>query len=497
MIALDASAARAQDEGTIAGGTPGILLMERAAAAVAREVGRAAPFHGRGRHVVVLAGTGNNGGDGFETARLLARQPFAGEVETLLVGDPSHVGGDARTMLDRLAASGGAIRLVERAEDLEPLSRASLVVDALFGTGLARPLAPEGLHALAIGRIPSGAFVVAVDVPSGLDASRPEPIGPARRADVTVSFGSPKRAHAFPPAAGLCGRLVVADIGLAPPRGDGPECVVARDLEPLFPRRAPAAHKGSQGRLLLAGGSPLLAGAAALAAAAAHRAGAGLVTVLAGPEVRAVVRAVSPESTTGEPASDLSAGDALAIGPGMGTSEEAARLFERALASRLPAVFDADALNLAAGRPERFAERGASTILTPHPGEAGRLLGRDARAVNGAREESARELARRANAVVVLKGFRSVVAAPDGRVAIVLAGNPGMATGGMGDVLTGIAGAFLARGLEAWDAARAAAWLHGAAGDLAAERLGEEGLRARDLVEELPAAFVLVRESRL
>jgi NAD(P)H-hydrate epimerase len=207
-----------------------------------------------------------------------------------------------------------------------------------------------------------------------------------------------------------------------------------------------------------------------------------------------VVHALSPETTTAGADVDVARFDALAVGPGLGTSAAARALLQRTAASRLPAIFDADALNLA-GEAAFFAGRAAPAVLTPHPGEAGRLLGIDAARVNADREGAAREIASRAKAVVILKGFRPLVAAASGRVVPVLAGNPALASGGTGDVLTGVVGACLARGLDAFDAACAAAWLHGTAGDFVREIKGEESLEASDVVEALPEAFFAARES--
>jgi hydroxyethylthiazole kinase-like uncharacterized protein yjeF len=499
MKYLSAEESRALDQRTIAAGTAGLVLMKRAAAAVAREAARALSARGgRGLRVVVLAGPGNNGGDGFEVARLLLASRVAPGVETLLLGDPARLGGDAKTTFSRLEKSGGAIRHVDGDADLVPLRSATLVVDALFGTGLSRPVEPRGIAARALASASaSGAFVVSVDVPSGLSGDRDDLPGPCLRADVTVTFGAPKRCHVFAPAAGVCGRIVVADIGLLRPGPPAPgevEAVAAGDVCPLIPPRLATTHKGTYGHLLVAGGSEGMAGAPALAARGAHRAGAGLVTVAADAGVRSLVHALSPETTTLPPDGDVSGFSALAVGPGLGRSEEARTRLGRLAELPLPAVFDADALNLA-GDARAFASRRAPTLLTPHPGEAGRLLGVDAAAVNADRIGAARRIASLANAVVILKGFRSVVAEPAGRAALVLAGNAGMATGGTGDVLTGICGALLARGLGAWDAATGGAWIHGSAGDLAAEAAGEESLVASDLIASLPGAFGLLREA--
>lgn len=474
--------------------------MRRAANAVVREIaGVVARRPARAARVVVLAGPGNNGGDGFETARLLQASRVASNVETLLLGAPEHFGADARRTHQRLEQAGGAIREVTKEGDLEPLRVATLVVDALFGTGLRRPIAADGLPARAVRLVAGGkCFVVSIDVPSGLSADDPLPWTPAVRADLTVTFGYPKPCHVLLPAAALCGRVAVAGIGFLPPEDDetrgGGDVFAAGDVAPLFPRREAAAHKGSFGRLLVLGGSEGMAGAPALAARGAHRSGAGTVTVLAPDVVRAAVHVLSPETMTTGEGVDFARFDALAVGPGLGVGANARNLVLGALNSRVPAVFDADALNLA-GEASFFASRTAPTVLTPHPSEAARLLGIDVGRVIADREAAAREIAARAKAVVILKGFRSLVADPSGRVVPVLAGNPAMASGGTGDVLTGVVGAFLARGLDVFDAAGAAAWLHGTAGDFVREAGGEESLQASDVVEALPEAFSAAWES--
>lgn len=503
MRVVSPSESRRLDAEAIASGTPGILLMERAAAAVAREVGRlvrARPE--RAEALAVLCGAGNNGGDGFEAARLLLEGGWpAGRLTVLFLGRRDRLPEDAAETFRRLAARHPVIPIVDEA-GLEPLRRASLVVDALFGTGLTRPLEEGSLAARAVGAISTGrAAVVAVDVPSGLDGAVSGIPGPHVRADVTVTFGFPKAAHVRLPAAGECGRIVVAPIGLPGEEGgEGPEegeAATAGDVARLFPGRPAASHKGTFGTVLVVGGSTGMAGAPALAARAAFRAGAGKVVVSAPDGVRAIVHGLCPEATTAGEAEEPGGYSALAVGPGLGRDAAAVRRFSAALGAAVPAAFDADALNLVGTEPERFGSRPAPTVLTPHPGEAARLLGVDTRAISSDREGAARELAKRSRAVVVLKGFRSLVAGPDGRSTVVLAGNPGMATGGTGDVLTGVVAAFLARGLGAREAAWAGAWLHGAAGDLAAERLGAESLCAGDVAEALPAAWGLLTEARL
>lgn len=499
MLALTAEAARSLDARTIAAGTPGLVLMERAASAVANEIARVvAARPALAARIVVLAGTGNNGGDGFEIARLLAGRRDSGPPEIVLVGEEAALRGDARATFSRARVAGLA---VTPASDggLESLRRATLVVDALFGTGLSRPVDAASVAAAAISAAASsGAFVVAVDVASGLGAGATESLGPHLRADVTVTFGHPKTVHVRGDSAAASGRLVVARIGLLPLSDvpPGSEAVVtAPDVATWFPPRAADSHKGTLGRVGLLAGSAGMSGAAILAARGAHRAGAGLVTVLADDDSRAAIPAASPETLTlprGAALEALASFDALGVGPGLGASAEARASFEHAVSAGVPAVFDADALNLAAG-PEAFASRTAATVLTPHPGEAGRLLGLPAAAIQRDRAAAARELAERARCAVVLKGHRSLVAAPGVDVRVVLSGNPALATGGTGDVLTGIAAAFLARGLDALAAASAAAYLHGLAGDFVREARGEEGLVARDLADALSHAFRALR----
>jgi NAD(P)H-hydrate epimerase len=499
--AVTATEARKLDAETIEAGTPGIVLMERAAARVAAELFRVLSRRpGLGASIVVVAGTGNNGGDGFEIARLLLSGGCEGRVTTLLLGGGAgRLPADAWTTHDRLRSAGGAPVHVETENGLEPIRRATLVVDALFGTGLSRPVGETGLDGAAIRLMNGGAFVVSVDLPSGLRGGKADISGPHVFADVTVTFGFPKVAHVLLPAAGACGRIVVAPIGLRGEDdqngGTGPEVIAAPDVGRLLPRRDPEGHKGTYGTVCVAGGALGMAGAPALAARAALRSGAGKVVVSAPDEVRAIVHCLCPEATTSGEGVDFSQFQALAVGPGLGTAERSEHVFRQALGSGIAAVFDADALNLAAGKPEAFA-RSPRTVLTPHPGEAARLLGVSSAQIGLDRTAAALDLARRSGAVVILKGFRSVVASPEGRAALVLAGNPGMATGGAGDVLTGVVGAFLARGMTAWDAAAAGAYLHGLAGDLAAESLGEMGIVASDIVDRLPEAFSSLPRSR-
>ncbi len=499
MRILTADEARRLDKKTIDAGTPGIVLMERAASGVVHELERLLECRpSLGRRILAVCGTGNNGGDGFEVAARLHRS--GRWVETLLTADPGKISGDALLTFDRMREAGVPTAVADQHSAFEKIRHASLIVDALFGTGLARPVEPSSPAGMAIAAMnASGGFKVAIDLPSGLDASRGEVIGPAVHADLTVTFGFPKPAHVFLPAAGLCSRLVVAGIGLldASPVSCPLDAVTGASVARMLEPRAPAAHKGVFGTAGIAGGSAGMAGAPGLAARAAHRAGAGKVVVFVPDAIRDTVHILSPESTTASLEASFGEIDALAVGPGLGQSPDALASLRRCLAFGGPVVVDADGLNLLALNPRLTEMRRGPLVLTPHPGEAARLLGHSVREIQESREEAARELASKFQAVVILKGFRSLAADPEGHLSVVLSGNPGMASGGMGDSLTGIVTGLLARGLEPFDAARAGAWLHGTAGDLAMELLGGENVLASDVTSFLPKAFESLRFSRL
>jgi NAD(P)H-hydrate epimerase len=499
-------------------GLPGSVLMENAGAAVARVVAQRYP---QARRIVVLCGRGNNGGDGFVAARRLGAAARA-----ILLGTPEAVQGDALLHMHAFERSGG--QLAAAADEavwpsLLPLvEEADVLVDAVLGTGLRA--APSGLPALAIGallrRFAAGVPVVAVDLPSGLPSDSGVCDWPSARATLTVTFAAPKRCLVLPPACDQAGELMVAEIGI--PAGalaaSAPSLFLLedRDAADAFPPRRPSAHKGDFGRVLIVAGSIGKTGAAVLAAGGALRCGAGLVTIATPEPCMPLVAPARPEAMT-EPLPATKAGglsdtalerlvelagdrDAVVIGPGLGQDAKTralVRAFVRACP--VPLVLDADALNALAhsseGRGALAAlKREAPTVLTPHPGEMARLVGRSTREVQAARPEIAGVLARETGAIVVLKGERTLVAEPGGRAAVTATGNPGMATGGTGDVLAGITGALLARH-GALLSATAAVVVHGRAGDLAARERGQEGMTAGDVIEALPAAIESVRRA--
>jgi NAD(P)H-hydrate epimerase len=493
-------------------GIPGAVLMENAGCGAADLVLHALGELGRrrGGRVAVVCGKGGNGGDGFVVARRLAQRGV--RASAWLVASPGEVGGDAAGALAALVRVGDAPRSAGDSEALAgALREADLVVDALLGTGSRG--APEGRVAAAISAInASGRPVVALDIPSGLPADGGPAPGPAVRATLTATFAGLKRGLVTGPGLDLAGRVAVVPIGVPPgevARGVATFLIERDDVAARFPPRPRHAHKGTYGHLLIVAGSLGKTGAAALAAHAAMRAGAGLATVATAasqqPVVAALVREAMTAALAETPGGSLAAKagaaigelaearDALAVGPGLGLDPDTQAL-ARALARGVPRpmVLDADALTALAGDLAALAAAPAPRCLTPHPGEMARLAGASVAAVEADRIETARAFARAHRVHLVLKGAGTVVADPAGPVYVNPTGNPGMASGGMGDVLTGIAGAFLARGLDATGALQAAVYLHGLAADLAARRTGLEALVAGDVADAMGEAFAAV-----
>ena len=434
-------------------------------------------------HVVVVCGQGNNAGDGYVLARLAHAAGY--RVGIVQVGDPDKLGVDARNCFDAMIEAG-----LQPQAELSPLDRAEVVVDALLGTGLARDV--EGPFAAAIARINQvAAPVLSIDIPSGINATTGRCMGTSVRAAATVTFIGVKQGLLTADAPQYTGEIVFDDIGVpqaiyerVPPSASLLEMTQVKDS---FHRRLPTAHKGDHGHLLVIGGAPGFSGAIRLAGEAAARAGAGLISIAAHPEVAAVVNTMRPElmahavARPGELESLLARADVVAIGPGLGQSAWAMALFADVLNRGLPLVVDADALNLLAADPVYRDD----WVLTPHPGEAARLLGVSSADILADRFDAAAELRARYGGTVVLKGAGSIIAGA-GVPAVLAHGNPGMASGGMGDVLTGVIGGFIAQGLTPEQAARTGACVHSAAADRAAAD-GERGLLALDLMPHIRA----------
>ncbi len=498
MLLVTAAEMRALDRETIDSiGVPGVVLMESAGRGVVDVIAR--HYDVAHTRVVAFCGPGNNGGDGFVVARHLANR--GADVIVALVGERDQIKGDARTHVDACAKSN--VRIFEA--DKAPLHRNDLVVDAVFGTGLTRAVgAGPARDVIARMRAHRGP-VVAVDVPSGLDADKGI-IGPCVRADHTVTFAFAKIGLVGAEEQAVVGALHVVDIGipdkLARERGVKAELLEDSVLAPLRARPL-VGHKGTHGHVLVVAGSRGKTGAALLCGTAVLRSGSGLCTVAMPADAAALVEGRVPElmieavGPAGDLQSLMAGKKAAAVGPGI-ARDDAAKERLRALGnSELPLVVDADALNAIAAERELLPRRGSPTVLTPHPGEAARLLGATTGAVQEDRVGAARAIADKYGAVCVLKGARTGLASPDGRLAINPTGNPGLGTAGTGDVLTGVVAAALARmhgaggenGTERVDpfvAACAAVYLHGAAGDRAAAAKSPTGLMAHDVLDALP-----------
>jgi NAD(P)H-hydrate epimerase len=498
-------------------GIPGRVLMENAGRAVADLIRRAVGEPGAAS-AIVFSGKGNNGGDGFVAARHLARWGMA--VRVILAGRAKEASGDAAYHLN--AAREAAVPLEEVTEALSPAARdallaaaskADVVVDALLGTGvrgevagIARELIDLINHSRSAGRC----LVVAVDVPSGIDADTGAVCGRAVNADHTVTMGLPKLGLVVGDGIAHTGQLTVADIGFPSDlvaEADSEAELIERDwADSVLPLRRRDAHKGHFGRVAVIAGSVGMTGAAALCSTAALRMGAGLVTLGVPASLNDILEVKVTEVMTRPlpetPARTLSLGareaalglahegDVVIMGPGLSRHQETAALI-RDLVSAIerPLVLDADGLNALAGDPSLLKVRRAPTVCTPHPGEMGRLLGISADQVQRDRLGAARRAAADLRSVMVLKGARTVIAHPDGDARISPTGNPGMASGGTGDVLTGMIGGLLAQGAAPFDAASAAVFFHGLAGDYAAESRTERCLIAGDLLEFLPLAL--------
>jgi ADP-dependent NAD(P)H-hydrate dehydratase / NAD(P)H-hydrate epimerase len=506
----DASEQRALDEWAIGErGIPGVDLMERAGTGLADLVGELAPA---GR-IVAVCGKGNNGGDGFVAARLLRERGRS--VDVLVLGDVAELRGDARSNFERLPGE------EPMPFDAAALAGAGAIIDTILGTGFSgEPREPAagaiaainaaGGGAGADGDARAGACVVACDVPSGVDASTGEVTGAAVRARATATFHAAKPGLWIDPGKTHAGEVRVIDIGI-PAGGPGePQIGLISERAPAgIPRRGRASNKFVAGSVLVCGGSLGLTGAPCMASEAAMRAGAGYVTACIPSSLNLIfecrlleVMTVPLPDTDGalEPwgvegvLERADRADALVLGPGLGRATETQE-FARQLAryAPVPLLLDADGLNAHAGELASLAERDAPTVMTPHAGELARLLETDSEAVGARRLDSARRAAREAQAIVVLKGDDTIVAAPDGRAGVNRGGAPALATAGTGDVLSGVVGALLAKRMDPFHAACAGVLVHARAGMLAAQDIGPEGVIASDVIAALPRALAVSR----
>ena len=512
MRILTADQMREADRRTIDDiGIPSLVLMENAG----RQVVAATESFFQDladRRVAIVGGKGNNAGDGFVVARTLHQRGI--DVSVFVVGQLAEIKGDARTNLEILGRLGlTVVEIVDEGQwelHFSEISGHDLIVDALFGTGLKSPL--SGIYETVVADINASAIpVVAIDLPSGMSADTPDLIGDCIEATVTVTLGAPKLPLILPPAEHKAGEVVIADIGIPAEiletlEGPRVELMTRDQIRTLITPRAADAHKGDFGRVLIVAGSRGKTGAAVLAAEGALRSGAGLVTVASPrccvpiiamhtPEYMTEPLAETVDGTVDEPAAEavlaLTA-DVIAIGPGLGRGTAVTRFVRELLDnSEVPLVLDADALNAFVDQPSALVGHdGREVIITPHPGEMARLVGCAVDDVQADRMGIARDFAARHRVNVVLKGYRTLIATPDGKIFINPTGSPGMATGGTGDVLAGMLAGWLAQVLDVEAACRLAVYVHGAAGELADADEGEVAMTAGDLANHIGDAIL-------
>lgn len=511
MRVLNTGQMREADRRTIEDiGLPSIVLMENAGRQTVAAMEAAFDALAASR-VAVLCGRGNNGGDGFVVARTLVQRGV--DALVFLLGSVAEVQGDSRTNLEVLGRIGVTVIEITNAQEWElhftEVSECDVIVDAIIGTGFRGRL--TGLIETVVADVNElGVPVVAIDLPTGLSADTAEPTGEAIEATMTVTLAAPKIPLVFPPGDTHAGDLVIADIGIPLPLIDeleGPylELLTRERMRGILPARPAESHKGDFGRVLIIAGSLGKTGAAHLAALGALRSGAGLVTVATPRSCLPIVASMGAEYMT-VPLDETPSGtidfaalervleieaDVIAVGPGLG-QEPGTAAFVHGLLERagVPVVLDADAINAFAGDPERLAGRdGVDVIITPHPGEMARLVGTTTEDVQRDRLGHARDFAAAHRLHVVLKGHRTVIAGPDGRTFVNLTGNAGMATGGTGDLLTGMIAAWFAQLLDAEAACKLSVYLHGSAGDHAEEDEGQIALMATDVAARLGTAI--------
>lgn len=501
---------------------PSILLMENAGRSIVEELAKACPGLNHKR-IMIFCGRGNNGGDGFVAARYLALR--GAQPQILLFSSPEKLKGDALVNWKIVNAMNLPIQIMPTLASAKSFLRKSsspdVIVDALFGTGLSKPIGPDFRPMVEwINNASSSAFVAAVDIPSGLMADSALVPGPAVHAHLTVTFSALKLAHVVPPAADIMGNVVLVAIGSPQALFENPEyrfnLIDPAQVQKILPRRARDSHKGSFGHVFVVAGSRGKSGAALMTGLAALRSGAGLVTLWLPRSLQRSVVGKFPElmtefiAETQEETLDragakkvlgsLSNADALVLGPGVTTHPSTKRLmWELVRNSPVPVILDADGINafVPPAEPLRNEEE-QPVIITPHPGEMARLIGKKIADVQKNRIETARSCAERHHCYVILKGFQTVIATPTGEIFINSTGNPGMATGGTGDILAGMVGRFIGgwkrksfreENLDPADYLSAAVYLHGLAGDLAAAEESMETLIATDLLKYLPKAM--------
>jgi ADP-dependent NAD(P)H-hydrate dehydratase / NAD(P)H-hydrate epimerase len=514
MKLVSAQQMRAIDRRAIDGiGIPGLELMENAGRGIAHHIQDILQGDTKGKRVAIFCGRGNNGGDGYVIARYL--HSWGAVVQVFLLAARNQVEGDALVNLQKIEQIGIRINNISALDVLPTLSGTDIIVDAIFGTGFHGQVEPK--TAKLIDHINSACLpIVAVDTPSGLNNDTGEVASTCVRATYTATLALPKTGQYFYPGRGCCGQVKVIDIGMPieaiKSARIATNLTTASEVKQIIPDREPTSHKGDAGKLLIIAGSVGLTGAATLAAEAAVKSGAGLVTVGVPKSLNDILEVKLTEAMTrplaevksrrclalrahGTIIESLADVDAVCLGPGVGRNHETMELFRRLIAKlSRPATLDADGLFAFSGRPELLRECPADIVLTPHVGEFARLTGKAIPEIQADRLGHAVAFAKEIGKVVLLKGAPTVVAAPDGETWINPTGNAGMATGGSGDVLTGVIGALLALQMKGLEAAICGAYLHGLAGDLAQKSIGTFGMTAGDITSFLPRAFKILKD---
>ncbi len=496
-------------------GIPTLLLMENAASGVTKTIVEMLGSV-RGKRITVICGRGNNGGDGLASARQL--HILGASVSVYLLGDIADFRSEPAINLNIALKMG--IGVYEKGKYStrtlgSALNHSHMIIDAMIGTGLSSEIREEYKEVIDLINA-SKRPVLAVDISTGINSDTGEVMGTAVRATVTVTFALPKRGHFLYPGSDYTGKLLVSDISI-PAEAIGKEAIyldllTVHDMKEIVPSRHPETHKGTNGHALVIAGSIGKGGAAAMTALACLRAGAGLLTLAVPKSVQPIVAGKLTEVMTHPLAETIeqtiSSGAAeeiialssdkevAAIGPGLTTNKETVSAIKKVIrGTSIPIVIDADAINALADNTELLRERSSATILTPHPGEMGRLTGKSTAEIQKDRIGTARAFATLHGVYLVLKGAHTVIAEPSGAVHISPTGNPGMATGGTGDALTGIITGLIAQGLDPADAARLGVYMHGLAGDIAAKETGMVGMLAGDLIKRIPSAIKQIRGS--
>ncbi|SNS75936.1 NAD(P)H-hydrate epimerase [Anaerovirgula multivorans] len=480
---------------------PGIILMENAGIAVVKEIVKSLEIK-ENKRVAILCGLGNNGGDGFVIARHLISYGLG--VDTYVIGNTSSIKGDAKINYEILVHLKASITTIKDEEDLamleDSLEKCGILVDGILGTGLQRPI--EGVIKEVIAIVnKSKKEIIAIDIPSGINGDDGEVYGEAVKANKTITFQLPKIGNILYPGSDYCGKLLIENIGIPKNAIDAIEAKISliteKMVQALLPKRYSDTHKGSYGKALIIAGSFGMTGAAILASKAALRSGAGIVKTAVPKELSVIIENQLIEAITvsleelwnqdNQQAFRLKGEDAIAIGPGSGRAEAFKKLLEAVVEeATVPVVIDADGLNLLAENIDILKSLKAPCIITPHPGEMARLTGLSIDEINRNRIDVARGFSLKWKVITLLKGARTIISDEKGNVYINSTGNPGMATAGSGDVLTGMITGLLAQGISPLEATITAAYLHGKAGDRTAEKYGQYSMLAGDILEEIP-----------